>query len=171
MGRIRAAIRGYALQDADTEPNDVLALTDRNLQHFDPGELATAVCVKTEPPFDHLLMASAGHPAPILSIPGEHSAPIDLGTEAALGVAPDRKRSSRIVAFPPGAVLVLYTDGLIERRGESLDIGIGRLCDAASPDPPDVVCASVMWRLVGKTVPRDDIALIALRRATENPAA
>ena len=171
MGRIRTAIRGFAHEDADREPHDVLALTDRNLQHFDPDELATAVAVKTAPPFAHLRIASAGHPPPILSIPGEDPITVDLGTEPALGVAPNRKRSSRMVPFPPGAVLILYTDGLIERRGESLDVGIARLCHAASAESPDVVCASVMWRLIGQTVPRDDIALIALRRSIETPAA
>lgn len=167
MGRIRTAIRGYALEDGNQEPQDVLALTDRSIQHFDPGELASAVCVKTVPPFDRLWIASAGHPAPILSVPGEDPGPIDVGTEPPLGVIPGARRSSRDIPFPLGAVLTLYTDGLIERRGESLDVGIDRLCRAATPDAPGAVCASVMLRLIGETVPQDDIALIALRRSPE----
>jgi putative methionine-R-sulfoxide reductase with GAF domain len=164
MGRIRTAIRAYALEVPDATPHEVLTLIDQNLQHFDPGELATAVCVTSAPPFDHLRIASAGHPPAILSAPGEDAAPIDIGTEPALGVLPGVERSSTVVPFPPGSVLLLYTDGLVERRGEALDVGISRLCRAASSNSPDVVCASVMMRLVGETQPRDDIAVIAVRR-------
>jgi hypothetical protein len=59
---------------------------------------------------------------------------------------------------------VLYTDGLIERRDESLDVGIQRLSDAISPDHPQVVCQQVMRLLVGGTPPSDDVALVAIRR-------
>lgn len=61
-------------------------------------------------------------------------------------------------------MFLAYTDGLIERRGESLDVGMQRLVEATPADHPEIVCRSVMRTLVGSTVPRDDIAVLALRR-------
>jgi hypothetical protein len=61
-------------------------------------------------------------------------------------------------------LLVLYTDGLIERRDESLDVGIRRLSDAIPHDHPQIVCRQVMGILVGGSPPGDDVALVAIRR-------
>jgi sigma-B regulation protein RsbU (phosphoserine phosphatase) len=57
-----------------------------------------------------------------------------------------------------------YTDGLIERRGETIDHGLARLCQAVTAEPPDVACAAVMAALVGSEPAHDDIALLMFRR-------
>ncbi|WP_309244474.1 SpoIIE family protein phosphatase [Micromonospora parastrephiae] len=67
--------------------------------------------------------------------------------------------------FPPGAVLVGYTDGLVERRGELIDTGIARLTSAVPLAPPDTVCAAVMATLDTEN-PNDDVAVLAIRRTT-----
>jgi serine phosphatase RsbU (regulator of sigma subunit) len=72
--------------------------------------------------------------------------------------------SSVDIALPVGAVLLLYTDGLVERRGESLDLGLQRLASALVADEPETVCQKVMAALVGGETPGDDIALLAMRR-------
>ena len=64
----------------------------------------------------------------------------------------------------PGAVVVAYTDGLIERRGKSLDEGFALLCGAVRPEHPQQVCFRIMETLVGRNPPQDDIAVLALRR-------
>ena len=61
--------------------------------------------------------------------------------------------------------MAFYTDGLIERRGESLDVGFERLREAVSPGAPDRVAHEIMRRLIGSSVPGDDIALVVARRA------
>ena len=67
----------------------------------------------------------------------------------------------------PGAVLCMFTDGLVERRYEPIDDGINRLCQVVTPGPPEGVCVSVMHDLVGRQYPRDDIALLILGRGSE----
>jgi sigma-B regulation protein RsbU (phosphoserine phosphatase) len=163
MGRLRSTLRAYAL--LGYPPAEALELTDRKLQHFELGEMATALCAAATPPYDEFQVCSAGHPPPILSIPGEAARPLDIHPDPPLGAVLGLHRSCVKAPFPPGALLLLYTDGLIERRGEALDAGLGRLCESI-PQGVDaqMVCRRVMLRLVGNTVPRDDIAVIAARR-------
>jgi hypothetical protein len=59
---------------------------------------------------------------------------------------------------------VLYTDGLIERRGEVLDVGLGRLCRAVTADSSEIVCRTVMHDLIGSRSPEDDVAMIVVSR-------
>jgi len=61
--------------------------------------------------------------------------------------------------------MVLYTDGLIERRGESIDVGFERLRAAVRPDAPAEVCRWALHDLVGGWRPDDDIAIMAIRRS------
>ena len=68
------------------------------------------------------------------------------------------------VDVPPGALLCFYTDGLVERRGSALDVGVKRLCGALVAGPVESVCASVMAQLIGGEAPGDDVALLVIRR-------
>lgn len=69
--------------------------------------------------------------------------------------------------MPPGTLLFFYTDGLVERRDVSVDVGLKHLCAAVTSDQPCAVCQTVMGLLVGTDEPEDDIALLAVRRSTE----
>jgi sigma-B regulation protein RsbU (phosphoserine phosphatase) len=162
MGRLRSAIRAYALEGY--EPATVLALADRKLQFFEPGLMATVLCAMARPPYDTIELASAGHPPPVLALPDSLATLIDVPVTVPLGVLADARRISMTVELPLGSVFLAYTDGLIERRGESLDVGLQRLVDAATASHPEIVCRTVMDALVGSSVPRDDIAVLALRR-------
>jgi phosphoserine phosphatase RsbU/P len=166
MGRLRSTLRAYALH-ADS-PEEAFRLTDRKLQHFEIGEMATVLCATSSPPFDEFRICSAGHPPPILQWPGHPARPLDILPDPPLGAPTRKRRSCEVVPFPPGSLLLLYTDGLIERRHEPLDFGLERLC-AAIPDGGDAntVCRQVMLRLVGNTVPDDDIAVVAIRRRAQ----
>jgi phosphoserine phosphatase RsbU/P len=162
MGRLRNAIRAYALEGAP--PESVLSLADRNLQYFEPQEMATVMCAVFEPLFESVRMSSAGHPKPILVAPGQAAEYVDLPITPPVGVAPEIERSSTKVPMAPGTVLLFYTDGLVERRNEDLDVGLERLRTALTADRPDTVCHQATATIIGPSQPDDDIALLAVRR-------
>ncbi len=167
MGRLRSALRAYALEGRPVE--DVITWLDRKAQHFELGAMATVICASSEPPFSQFRVSAAGHPPPVLCSPGQDARMVEVVTDLPLGVNTHYQRSAVPIEVLPGAVLVFYTDGLIERRGEPLDAGFERLTAAVRAARPETVCQEVMSCLVGRTVPRDDIALVVFRR-TADPA-
>jgi hypothetical protein len=169
MGRIRSALRAYTL--LDLAPEKVLELVDRKVKHFELSTIATVACAVSAPPYDTMRVAIAGHPPPALVVPGRPAALIVVEVAPPLGVWSEQRRSSTTLDFAPGAVLAFYTDGLVERRGESLDVGFERLCAALRPDRPDIVARDVLHQLVGGSTPEDDIALLVVRRTAGRPAA
>jgi phosphoserine phosphatase RsbU/P len=164
MGRVRSALRAYAL--ISDGPARVLELTDRKVQHFEIDTMVTAICATSKPPYNEFTVCSAGHLPPVLAVPGRESELVDVPVGPPLGAVEGIKRASTTVTLPAGGVLVLYTDGLVERRDENLDQGLRRLCDAVAPGHADTVCRSVMHSLVTDTV-ADDIALLAIRRTPD----
>jgi putative methionine-R-sulfoxide reductase with GAF domain len=162
MGRVRSALRAYALLGGS--PATVLELTDRKVQHFEIGTMVTAVCATSLPPYDDWQIAIAGHPPPLIAAPGAAPRLLELSVGPPLGATTGAKRSDAPVSLPSGAVMVLYTDGLIERRGESIDVGFERLRTAVRPDAPGEVCGWVLHELIGGRSPGDDIAIVAIRR-------
>jgi len=165
MGRLRTMLRVHAFAGAG--PDEALDLTNGVFEYFDPDEMATAVCVAMSPSSNEVLVCSAGHPPPILTLPGGQAQTLELETRPPLGVAYDRRGSAAAVRFPPGAMLVLYTDGLVERRGQSFTARLRQLCRIVNTDAPDLVCRRIMSRLVGSAPPQDDIALFAARRIVD----
>ncbi|HEY2576152.1 MAG TPA: GAF domain-containing SpoIIE family protein phosphatase [Streptosporangiaceae bacterium] len=162
MGRIRSALRAYALETLD--PAEVLARLDRKMQHFEPGAMATVLYVIIDPDLNQAHMASAGHLPPVLASPARPTALAEIPPNLMIGVAPGARRQVTTVDITPGTVLCLYTDGLIERRGELIDDGLALLCQAVSAQPADAGCAAVTAALVGNEPVRDDTALLMFRR-------
>lgn len=167
MGRLRSALRAYALDD--TDPDKVLSKLDRSMQHFEPGTMATVLYAVIEPQSQRLHLSVAGHPVPVLALPGRPATFLDLPIDVPVGVRADRTRRTTTVELPPGALICFYTDGLVERRNSTLDDGLERLRAVLTAGPPESVCANVMNRLIGSTFPDDDIALLALRRDSSSP--
>lgn len=163
MGRARSTLRSYAF--LGWPPDEVLRYVDKKLAHFEPGVMVTAVCAVSAPPFEEWVVSCAGHPPPVVALAGEAASLVGATADQPLGFAEDLARNRAMVRLPPGAVLVLYTDGLVERRLEPLDIGLARLVGAVSATDPDSVCNRIMQQLVGSDVPDDDIALLVARRA------
>jgi putative methionine-R-sulfoxide reductase with GAF domain len=161
MGRMRSALRAYALETAD--PAEVLARLDRKMEHFEPGALATVLYAILDPALDRAYVCSAGHLAPVIAVPGERGAVVEISPGLMIGVDTRTRRRVTTVKIALGAVMCLYTDGLVERRDFPLDEGLARLCGAVAAQAPEQVCASVMGALVGSATARDDIALVALR--------
>jgi sigma-B regulation protein RsbU (phosphoserine phosphatase) len=162
MGRVRSALRAYALEGHP--PDVVLRLVDRKVRHFEVGAMATVACAIAMPPYDEFDVVAAGHLPPVLVVPGEPAALVDIEVAPPLGAGTGGPQTPTRVSLPPGGSLVLYTDGLIERRGEVLDVGFGRLCRAIAPDGSEIVCRTVMHELVGSQSPEDDIAMIVVSR-------
>ena len=100
----------------------------------------------------------------MLALPDHPAALLDLPSDPPIGVRGGLGRRATTITLPPGALLCFYTDGLVERRGSSLDAGLERLCASVMADPVDSVCAKVMAQLVGHDPPGDDVALLAVRR-------
>jgi serine phosphatase RsbU (regulator of sigma subunit) len=162
MTRLRGTIQAYAFEGG--RPAEVLSRTDRELEHFEPDEMATVVCAVLEPPFDRMRVCLAGHPPPVLAVPGRPSVLIDPPVGPPLGVVPGAVRTALDFEFPAGGVLFCYTDGLIEQPGEALDVSLRRLQSAITATEPEAVCQGAMQALVGARIPHDDIAAVAVRR-------
>jgi serine phosphatase RsbU (regulator of sigma subunit) len=122
------------------------------------------LCGVMDSAFSELRLSNAGHLPPVF-LEGV------IGTASVLSVPPDlplgvgtATRATTTVAVPSHGAVCLYTDGLVERRGQSIDVGIERLRAAVKPgQTAEQICATVMGTMVGAQVARDDIALLVLR--------
>jgi PAS domain S-box-containing protein len=164
MGQLRSMLRGLA-HDSEAAPSEVVARLDR------------VACGLNVTPFTTLIYgrlsrregctvfrwSNAGHPAPLLVEPG--AAPRVLaGVDVVLGVDPTTGRTDREVELPPGSTLVLYTDGLVERRSDPDDEALGELLTLVR-DSVELPLPAFCDQLVrGSTADTgDDIAVLALR--------
>ncbi|QFZ19803.1 PP2C family protein-serine/threonine phosphatase [Saccharothrix syringae] len=163
MGRLRSALRAYALEFGD--PAEVLAKLDRKASHFEAHTMATVAYAVIDTVSGRMELALAGHLPPVLAVPGA----VPVFVEAPLGppIGYDLAVSGRrgaVVEVPPGAVFVLYTDGLVERRWEDLDERLELLRGVVEPARPEAVCVRIMTALVGDRPATDDIALVVVGR-------
>jgi serine phosphatase RsbU (regulator of sigma subunit) len=162
MGRIRSALRAYALETPD--PGEVLARLDRKMRHFEPSALATMLYAVFDPAVDQMRLCLAGHFPPVIAVPGQPAELVRAAAGLMIGVDADVQRPVTTVTIPPGALLCFYTDGLVERPGQVIDEGLTRLCQVISAQPPEAACAAVMGALIGGEPTRDDVALLMIRR-------
>ncbi len=162
MGRMRSALRAYALESDD--PAAVLARLDRKMQYFEPGALATVLYAVFDPGLDQMHICSAGHYPPVIAHPGRPAELAGISPGLLIGAVPGAQRQVATMKISPGSLVCFYTDGLIERRGHTIDHGLARLCQAVTAQPPDTACAMVMAALVGSEPVPDDIALLMFRR-------
>jgi serine phosphatase RsbU (regulator of sigma subunit) len=172
MGQLRNLVRGMAYDSADS-PAALLTRLDGAMRGLGLDTLATAVLALIEEPDPtagvtarRLRWANAGHPPPVLRAPDGSvrvlEAPGDA--ELLLGLDPDTARTEQCADLPPGSTLVLYTDGLVERRAAGLDEGIARLVQTVH-DAGDVSAASMAETILQRLGPdshEDDVALLVL---------
>jgi anti-anti-sigma factor len=164
MGQLRSALAAALLQGHG--PAAALELLDRFATRVPGARASTAACVTLDWTAGEITWARAGHPPPLLVGP-DGVRPLDGdGHGPVLGLddrAPYREGTAQVEA---GASLVLYTDGLVERRGEIVDDGLGRLVDAVqrhSGSAPDALVPALLAELIGPERAADDVALIAAR--------
>ncbi|SCL37894.1 Response regulator receiver domain-containing protein [Micromonospora pallida] len=160
MAELRHAVRAYAVEGH--QPGEILHRVNELMRRLLPDELATICVLLLDPVTGQVRMASAGHLPPLLAVDGrvdylQHSAPL-LGVRAAR--PPDLE-----FVVPPGATLVLYTDGLIERRDATIDEGLDALAAHAVDIGADLdaFCARLLRELAPSEI-HDDVAVLALRR-------
>ncbi len=163
MGRVRSALRAYALETSD--PADILTRLEHNMHYFEPDVMVTVLCAVFNPCLDRVRISSAGHLPPVLARPGQPAEPVSIVSDLLIGIPVERGRHATTIAFPPGAMLCLYTDGLVERRDRPIDDGIARLSAALSPSEPETACAWVMAAMADSSPHSDDVALLIVRRS------
>ena len=167
MGQIRNMLRTLAY-DRDGPPNLVVSKLDAALEMFGSPVAATLVFGRIEGNGKGgyvFRWTNAGHPPPLLITAdgttrylasSQHGIPV--------GIDPDMPRFDHTHPLPPGTTLVLFTDGLVERRGEDIDARLRALAECASRlfrNPLDIFCDELMAECGRKSA--DDIALLALR--------
>ena len=162
MGQLRSVARAYAVEGHT--PADVVARLNLYHQALRADDMTTLVYAVVEPDRGRLRVVNAGHPPPALVVPGS-SARLLEGSCPALGIAEICRAPEIVVDFPPGATLALYTDGLVERRREGLDAGVGRLLGALGEASHDVeaVCAQVIAACMGPDPVDDDVTALFVR--------
>ncbi|HKI27843.1 MAG TPA: SpoIIE family protein phosphatase [Actinomycetota bacterium] len=130
MGQVRSAWRALAL--SMTEPNAILASLDRFAGGVDGAFFSTILTLLLDPSRNALRYASAGHPPALVIEPDGSTRFLEGGRSVPLGLPFDLPRPQAQERLGPGSILVVYTDGLIERREEPLDRGLERLAEVAS---------------------------------------
>jgi GAF domain-containing protein/anti-sigma regulatory factor (Ser/Thr protein kinase) len=130
MGQVRSAWRALAL--SVTEPSTILASLDRFATGVDGAFFSTILTLLLDPSNGQLRYASAGHPPALVLEPDGSTRFLEGGRSVPLGLPFDLPRPQASERLSPGAVLVVYTDGLVERREEPLDRGLERLAAVAS---------------------------------------
>jgi PAS domain S-box-containing protein len=162
MGQLRNAFRAYAL--AESSPAEVMARINMLVTTGGEETMATALYLVLDRESGEVRFASAGHPPPLVLGPDGVSF-LEGGRSVPVGAAvPGAFQEARAV-LPSGASLLLYTDGLVERRDTPLEERLDALVDAAEQAERGLesLCDAVLARVLGDSRPSDDVALLAVR--------
>jgi len=163
MGQLRSATR--ALASTDLRPGPLLEAIDGYAGRHGVGGMATVVYAELDLDSRTLRVACAGHPPPVLAEPNERPRLLWEGRSTPLDVRlDDEVRSEASCTLAPGATVLLYTDGLVERREEPLDVGMEWLVGEVAANlgqPPDELTASLL-RAAGQDRHRDDACALAV---------
>ena len=163
MGQLRNALRAYAVDGHS--PGEVVGRLDKLVQDLEAGRMATLLYLVIEPDLGSIRFSSAGHLPPLIMSPEGDARFLEGGRSLPLGVMPGLDYAEAEAEIEAGSTLVLYTDGLVEERGASIDEGLDALKEAVSngPGEPDALCDHIVTKLLAKRVATDDIAVLALR--------
>jgi anti-sigma regulatory factor (Ser/Thr protein kinase)/putative methionine-R-sulfoxide reductase with GAF domain len=161
MAQLRTALRAYAIEEHPAAA--VVEAVNRMMWEVGPMAMTTLAYLVLDPAEETLELVLAGHPPPLAVGPDGEAAYLPLQGGMALAAAQTTTYDSRTVPFAAGTMLVLYTDGLVERRGESIDDGLERL-RALAGGTEDVasICTDIVDRMLPEE-PADDVAVIAAR--------
>jgi PAS domain S-box-containing protein len=172
MGQLRGLLRGIAYTTGDS-PAMLLARLEALIEGLALNTLATAIVARVEQSDDSLPSQSAllrwsnaGHPPAMLVCPDGEVRPLVVDEkDQLLGVDSASPHFDHVTTLMPGCTVLLYTDGLVERRGFDLDDGIERLAAtlrAVGSWPLERLCDEVLAQLA-QTESEDDVALLAMR--------
>ncbi|PRY40255.1 serine phosphatase RsbU (regulator of sigma subunit) [Geodermatophilus tzadiensis] len=171
MGQVKTLVRGIAF-DRLEEPAGVLRRVDHALVGLAVPAMATALVCRVEQDaadraagLRRLRWSSAGHPDPVLVLPDGTVRDLSAPVGPPLGIGWRGPRADGRVAVPEGATLLLFTDGLFERRGVPLDDGraqVRGLLAGAADRPLQQLCDDLLEQMLGEGV-EDDVAVLAVR--------
>lgn len=160
MAQLRAAT--HALADLDLPPDKLLHRLNRMAMTVTEGTFATCVCAVVDAASGTCLLARAGHLPPLLALPDGSCEVVELPSGLPLGLGEATFQAAE-VTLPPGAMLALYTDGLVENRGRTFDLGIRALRAALTEirGPLSDACDSIIGELCQHG--EDDTTLVLVR--------
>jgi serine phosphatase RsbU (regulator of sigma subunit)/anti-sigma regulatory factor (Ser/Thr protein kinase) len=163
MAQLRTALRAYAF-DGHT-PSQVVDRLNRILGFISPATMTTAAYLVLDPENEMVRMVSAGHPPPLVIAPDGEASYLPTTGGMALGASRASRYREIECRVPTGSTIVLYTDGVVEVRGESLDDGLERLrrIGARGAASVDALCDTIIGEMVVDGRPPDDVALLAAR--------
>ena len=172
MGQVRGLLRGISYSSGGT-PAEVLTGLDRALRGLTLDIMATALVARLEREEPEastgtvrFRWSNAGHPPPlVLSPDGKVSVLEGPVADLLLGVSPNVPREDRVAVLERGSTVLLYTDGLVERRDRDIDAGTAELVDvlgASAGLPLEALCDQILERLFLPDA-EDDVAVLAVR--------
>jgi serine phosphatase RsbU (regulator of sigma subunit) len=165
MGQLRTLTRAFALGgDGQRTPGDALTLLNRHQLALDDEQLFTIVYAIVDPERLTIAWASGGHPPPLIRA-ADGACRYVQGGNGLMGVE-DSVYETFEQSLGPDSTVVLYTDGLVERRGESLDVGLARLAEAAciGPEGPEQLRDHILAAVLEPAGERyDDVTAVVAR--------
>ena len=163
MARLQSAVRAFALDGL--RPGLVLERTSWFAFEDELPTMATMLFAVVDPDAGTVRAASAAHPPPLIIDPSGHASFAEGPRGSPLGSRQYPAYEESVLAIEPGSAIVLYTDGLVQRPGVSLDEGLGRHRDLASalPPGPEAMCEELVEAALAGERPRDDVAVLVAR--------
>jgi GAF domain-containing protein/anti-sigma regulatory factor (Ser/Thr protein kinase) len=161
MAQLRTALRAYAVEGHS--PSEVVEWVNRMMWQLGPAAMTTLAYLVLDPVAERVELVTAGHPPPLVVKPDGTADYLPLTGGIALGASGVARFPSHSHPLALGSSVMLYTDGLVESRGVSIDVGLERLRTLAEDaTEPEALCAAAIQRLVPEA-PADDIAMIVAR--------
>ncbi len=162
MGQLRNAFRAYGM--AESSPAEVMARVNRLVMHGEEDVMATVLYLVLDRETGEVCFASAGHPPP-LQLSADGAAFLEGGRAVPIGAVEPAVFREETAVLPRDASLLLYTDGLVERRDEPLEDRLDALAEAAGRAEGGLegLCDAVLAGVIGQHMPNDDVALLAVR--------
>jgi serine phosphatase RsbU (regulator of sigma subunit) len=163
MGQLRSAGRALLLESHS--PAHVLSALDRFAALVPGAAVSTVFCAVIDPRDGTVRYSSAGHPPAIIAQADGKSCFLEGASALPLAVVDGRVRPEADVVLPQGSTLLLYTDGLVERRDEALDEGMARAAGvlAEGRHLPPVELADLLTKRLLDDAPDDDVAFLLYR--------
>jgi anti-sigma regulatory factor (Ser/Thr protein kinase)/putative methionine-R-sulfoxide reductase with GAF domain len=163
MGRLRTALQSYAIEGHG--PGRTLELVDRFVHSLNESAMATAAYAVFDTYTSTLCYASAGHLPPVV-ISASDVRLLEVNPAPPLGAFPYGRCPEHQLSLGTGEILLLYTDGLVERRGVSLTVGMEALARTVrGAESPRDACARAVAGMVPVFGLRDDVAIVGLQNA------
>ena len=162
MGQLRMALRAYALEEPS--PAEVVRRLDRLVSRQLMSEIVTLVYLVLDLDSGMVQFANAGHPPPLVVRAGDQISFLEDGLGPPLGCDDPGLPAEARFRLVPGSTLLLFTDGLVERRGTSIDEGLQRLATVAMDCGQDIeaFCDQLLCSMVEDDT-ADDVALLVIR--------